>query len=245
MQSLDEFYKYIEKQEQALRAQKSVAENPTSSFAPASDRDAATPEPVPSCPGSSAPGAATAASRVAGGRPSCGPPAPDEMTAPDYLPPLIEAEPPRVVDAPARHRDRGGTNGAVVGETPSRPLTENEAAALWRRLPCHVQLLVGMGSSDADEPENEVARKYYLKGFKETRVQLIERLLDPTLNLENTARLLGVCPTTVRRYTNRGVLPHHRTAGQQRRFRLSDVLAFLETSRGAGGNSATGNEHGG
>lgn len=66
------------------------------------------------------------------------------------------------------------------------------------------------------------------KTFKETREELIQRLLDPVLNLEEVARILNVCPTTVRRYTNHGLLRHHRTAGNQRRFRLSDVLGFLE-----------------
>ena len=90
--------------------------------------------------------------------------------------------------------------------------------------PRHIQILVGMAPESKEEP----AQKYYSRGFKETRQQLIERLLDPTMTLEDTARVLGVCPTTVRRYTNRGILPHYRTLGQQRRFRLSDVLAFLE-----------------
>ena len=97
-------------------------------------------------------------------------------------------------------------------------------AALWHRLPRHIQILVSM----AEKSEEEAAQKYYTRGFKESRRQLIERLLDPTLTLEDTARVLGVVPATVRRYTNRGVLPHHRTVGQQRRFRLSDVLGFLE-----------------
>jgi len=65
-------------------------------------------------------------------------------------------------------------------------------------------------------------------GAKQTREELIERLLDPTLTLSETAALIGVCPTTVRRYTNRGVLRCFRTPGNQRRFRLSDVLDFIE-----------------
>jgi excisionase family DNA binding protein len=77
-------------------------------------------------------------------------------------------------------------------------------------------------------PTGEVAQNSYKLPFKETRAELIERLLDPPLSLEDTARLLGVCPTTVRRYTNRGLLQHYRTPGNQRRFRLSAVLAFLE-----------------
>jgi excisionase family DNA binding protein len=62
----------------------------------------------------------------------------------------------------------------------------------------------------------------------ETREELLIRLLDPTLTLEETARMLEVCPTTVRRYTNKGILPHERSQGNQRRFKLSSVLAFLE-----------------
>jgi excisionase family DNA binding protein len=61
----------------------------------------------------------------------------------------------------------------------------------------------------------------------ETRDELLNRLLDPILTLEETAIVLNVCPATVRRYTNRGILPHFRTQGNQRRFRLSQVLGFL------------------
>jgi len=63
---------------------------------------------------------------------------------------------------------------------------------------------------------------------EETREELLRRLVDPTLTLEETACILEVCLTTVRRYTNRGILPHERSAGNQRRFKLSSVLAFKE-----------------
>jgi excisionase family DNA binding protein len=63
---------------------------------------------------------------------------------------------------------------------------------------------------------------------EETREELLSRLLDPTLTLEETARILEVCPTTVRRYTNKGILPHERSQGNQRRFKLSSVIAFRE-----------------
>lgn len=79
----------------------------------------------------------------------------------------------------------------------------------------------------------EVAQRSY-KPFKETREQLLERLLDPELTLEETARLLNCCPTTVRRYTNKGILKHIRTGGNQRRFKLSDVLEFLESRKVSG-----------
>lgn len=104
----------------------------------------------------------------------------------------------------------------------------NEIAAdlanggLWDLVPRHIHTLVALGT-------DEVAKNSYKREFRESRIELIGRLLDPTLSLEETARLLNVCPTTVRRYTNRGLLTHQRTAGDQRRFKLSDVLAFLES----------------
>jgi excisionase family DNA binding protein len=62
----------------------------------------------------------------------------------------------------------------------------------------------------------------------ESREELVQRLLDPVLSLEESAVLLDVCPTTVRRYTNRGVLKCYRTPGNQRRFRLSEIMSFME-----------------
>jgi excisionase family DNA binding protein len=76
---------------------------------------------------------------------------------------------------------------------------------------------------------HDVAQNSYKSPFRETREELVQRLLDPPLTLEEAARLLGVCPTTVRRYTNKGQLRHFRTTGNQRRFRLSDVMEFLES----------------
>jgi excisionase family DNA binding protein len=95
----------------------------------------------------------------------------------------------------------------------------------WDRMPHHLQILFGTTDS-------EIAQGSYKK-FKENRGVLIERLLDPSISLEETARILHVCPTTVRRYTNKGTLKHFRTAGNQRRFKLSDVLSFLETNNPA------------
>lgn len=76
--------------------------------------------------------------------------------------------------------------------------------------------------------DDAVTANYYTGNFKESREQLLQRILNPELTLEETSRLLGVCPATVRRYTNRGWISHHRTKGGQRRFRLSDVAKFVE-----------------
>lgn len=65
----------------------------------------------------------------------------------------------------------------------------------------------------------------------ESREEIIERLMNPTINLEEAAKIMGVCKATVRRYTAMGILPHYRTPGNQRRFKLTDVIQFLENQR--------------
>jgi hypothetical protein len=96
-----------------------------------------------------------------------------------------------------------------------------ELQEVWRALPKNVEFLVNYFNDEA-------TKNYYRGEFKETRSELIQRLLDPELTLEDTSRLLGVVPATIRRYTNRGWLQCHRTTGGQRRFRLSNVVQFVE-----------------
>lgn len=67
----------------------------------------------------------------------------------------------------------------------------------------------------------------------ESREEIIRRLLDPELSLHEAAAILNVSKATIRRYTGSGKLACIRTAGGQRRFRLSDLLAFLERSEAA------------
>lgn len=116
------------------------------------------------------------------------------------------------------------------------------SADLWAQVPRHVQTLLAL---ERREEEREVAQSSYKRPFQEKRAELIARILDPVLSLEDTARLLNVCPTTVRRYTNKGILTHYRKEPdrpsanateretRQRRFRLSDILTFLETQQSA------------
>lgn len=111
---------------------------------------------------------------------------------------------------------------------PRRVKTERKATKIdprlrevWQSLPKNIEFLCSFF-------DDSITANYYRGKFKESREDLIRRLLDPQLSLEETSRLLGVCPATVRRYTNRGWLNHHRTEGGQRRFRLSDVVKFVE-----------------
>jgi len=102
-----------------------------------------------------------------------------------------------------------------------KPKIDPELQSVWIALPKSVEFLCGFY-------DDSVTANYYRGEFKESRQELIRRLLDPELSLEETSRLLGVCPATVRRYTNRGWLAHHRTIGGQRRFRLSDIVRFVD-----------------
>jgi len=114
-----------------------------------------------------------------------------------------------------------------------------EMDEVWAKLPRYLRYL-------AEWSDDSVTDKYYPVRGRESREELIARLTDPVLTLEEVARLLGVCPATVRRYTNRGWLRHFRTEGNQRRFRLSDIVAFLEAqmNRIPQGNRRTHNASG-
>ncbi len=117
-----------------------------------------------------------------------------------------------VMSAPRPRRAK--QNGVGVAIDPALQTT-------WEALPKNIEFLCSFY-------DDSVTANYYRGEFKESRQDLIQRLLDPELTLEETSRLLGVCPATVRRYTNRNWLTHHRTTGGQRRFRLSDVVRFVE-----------------
>jgi len=122
-----------------------------------------------------------------------------------------------VMSAPRPRRAK-----AATATTPKTTVMDPELQSIWQALPKNVEFLCSFY-------DDSVTANYYRGEFKETRQELIKRLLDPELSLEESARLLGVCPATVRRYTNRSWLAHHRTSGGQRRFRLSDIVKFVET----------------
>lgn len=119
----------------------------------------------------------------------------------------------RKLSAPRPRRSKETTGAAHV--------VDQELQDIWSSLPKNIAFL----SSFFDDA---VTANYYRGEFKESRQELMRRLLDPELSLEEVSRLLGVCPATVRRYTNRNWLEHHRTQGGQRRFRLSGVVKFVD-----------------
>jgi excisionase family DNA binding protein len=54
---------------------------------------------------------------------------------------------------------------------------------------------------------------------------------DDWLNLSEVSKILGVHPSTVRSWSDRGNLPTHRTQGGHRRFRRSEVELWLQSQR--------------
>ncbi|MES2464538.1 MAG: helix-turn-helix domain-containing protein [Armatimonadota bacterium] len=124
-------------------------------------------------------------------------------------------------DDPAPYALEVDHDVAAALEIPVLPDRQAEDGAVWQSLPENVRRLAQLSSDLLPGAAPQAPE----------RRQLIERLLNPLLSLEDTARLLGVCTATVRRYANKGALAHHRTIGQQRRFLLSDVLALLESRK--------------
>jgi excisionase family DNA binding protein len=122
---------------------------------------------------------------------------------------------------PAARPPRARKKGQAKGESAPTAVAANGPT----QIPAHLSALVAYEGTEAAQPYYKKAREH--GGFTESRLELLQRLIDPPLTLEETARLLNVCPTTVRRYTNKGLLNHHRTPGNQRRFRLSDVIGFM------------------
>lgn len=152
---------------------------------------------------------------------------PKEVPEPPPPTPTAPTDAPRVAETPQEPPSDGPRLRKRKGRKKTMPEPEAvvppEADELWAKLPQYLRYLV-------EWTDDGITRKYYpVRGRDETREELIARLTDPVLTLEETARLLGVCPATVRRYTDRGWLHCFRTEGNQRRFRLSDIVAFLET----------------
>lgn len=137
-----------------------------------------------------------------------------------------EAEPPQT---PATAAARSDPEGATLKSGPAKPkqilerltVGKDEVREKLEALDLRQQVLP-LDIEAAAAPPKRSGR------VTENREELVQRLMDPVLSLEEAATLLDVCPTTVRRYTNRGVLKCYRTPGNQRRFRLSEIMSFME-----------------
>lgn len=149
---------------------------------------------------------------------------------------------PRMPPVPARLAAKGPSVPAANPQTPLSPSQQAAQALEAMRLKARA-VAAPLPSRTPDriaqaprrranlKPKAEVAPESSVNarrrsGF-ETRAQLIERLNNPMLTLQETSLILRVCPATVRRYSNSGLLPHIRTEGNQRRFRWRDVQLLM------------------
>jgi excisionase family DNA binding protein len=55
-------------------------------------------------------------------------------------------------------------------------------------------------------------------------------MTEDWLSLSDAAKLLGVHPSTVRLWSDKGILPVHKTQGGHRRYRRGEILLWAETS---------------
>jgi len=115
---------------------------------------------------------------------------------------------------------------AAERSTQSRKSVKEEVKPLQqKRLPGIERITKTPSASQ----ENASSRQRSVQG--ESREDILERLVNPTITLEEAAKIMGICKATVRRYTAKGILPHYRTPGNQRRFKLNDIINFLENQR--------------
>jgi excisionase family DNA binding protein len=59
-------------------------------------------------------------------------------------------------------------------------------------------------------------------------------MTDEWLSLSDAAKVLGVHPSTVRLWSDKGVLPTHKTQGGHRRYKRNEISLWAEASRRAG-----------
>jgi len=55
-------------------------------------------------------------------------------------------------------------------------------------------------------------------------------MTDDWLSLSDAAKLLGVHPSTIRLWSDKGALPVHKTQGGHRRYKRSEILLWAETN---------------
>lgn len=113
---------------------------------------------------------------------------------------------------------------AAERSTKSRKTHREEAPATQKKLPEIERVLQPVTPETPPSPRQQNKKV-------QTREEILERLVNPTITLEEAAKIMGVCKATIRRYTAKGILPHYRTHGNQRRFKLNDIISFLENQR--------------
>lgn len=149
-----------------------------------------------------------------------------------------EAPPPTERQAPPPVRVRRGSQPLppsvrpIETEAPPQPTRRRtQSPTRMRELMASIDTALQVPLPLPSPPRESVSRRRKRSPFSESRETLVRRLVDPELRLREVALLLSVCPATVRRYANRGILTSYRTVGNQRRFRLSEVVDFVHGRR--------------
>jgi len=159
---------------------------------------------------------------VAEPMPHPAPPSHAERDAADVGVKVIETK-----KAPRKVVDKTSAQPAAVTQTPAlSPIDEKTPNQRGRRKKKSSDGELELFDSVSEH--QALSRQRLTRKARMDREELIEKLLDPVISLEEAATLIGVCKTTVRRYTNKGELKCIRTPGQQRRFKLGHVLAFVK-----------------
>ncbi len=161
-------------------------------------------------------------------------------SAPDHAGPPASPR-PRASDrrsAAERSPARGAAGGTSPPGARPAPIPDRSAEAAVLRRGSRETTEQGALPMELGPAER---RRGGRRPITETREEIIRRLLDPELTLHEAAAVLNVSKATVRRYTDQGKLECRRTAGGQRRFRLSALLAFLDRqAAGRAGAEAAG-----
>lgn len=155
---------------------------------------------------------------------------------------LVQREAPRTPAEPAEPSPRAATTlsapfvsvhdvwkAAEKSNKKATPRIRREERITLPRLQQGIQQSRLPGMEGAAPPAPGMGTPKKTAG--QTREEILERLVNPTVSLEEAAKIMGVCKATVRRYTAKGILPHYRTPGNQRRFKLNDIIQFLEHQR--------------
>lgn len=215
--SLRDWLRYLDQQEEALSKSKSEVAEPSASSQPPA-------QPV-TTPARRRP---PSWERVQRQHPTVArPPMRRRATAPRTPQPL-----------PERTTVQSATQGATIPvREPARP-----GRSMWRgirkpRSQNRLEENFKRFLTEIAQLQDEIAKH----ADNDPRWQLLQRLFDPDLSVRDVALLLDVCPTTIRRYTNAGLLEHYRTTGNRRRFRLSHILRFLMRYANSGEASSEAN----
>lgn len=60
---------------------------------------------------------------------------------------------------------------------------------------------------------------------------MTKKVANDWLTLNDVAERLGIHPSTVRLWSDKGILPTHRTSGGHRRYKLGEIQVWQETTR--------------